>query len=177
MDPYASPTLEPKPDDNQLSQEEKEKLNGLRGWLILVGIGVVISPLRIGAMMLMTYPPIFQTDTWALLTTPGSEHYNALWAPIIIAEIAINGLQFLACLYMIYLFFAKKAAFPKWYIGLSLFVTAFIVIDAFAVKMVLPESPMFDLETLRELVRSVIGCAIWIPYMLVSKRVKATFTN
>lgn len=177
MDPYASPALETTNEENRNSPEENEKLKGLQGWLILVGIGIVLSPIRIAILMLTTYPPIFANGSWAVLTTPGNEYYNPLWAPIIIGEIAINCLQLLVSLYLAYLFFAKKAAFPYWYIGFSLFVTAFIVIDAFVVKLVLPNEPVFDPDTTKELVRSLISCAIWIPYMLVSKRVKLTFTN
>ncbi|PQO36591.1 DUF2569 domain-containing protein [Blastopirellula marina] len=177
MDPYASPAIETKQEDNRSTNDENNKLNGIGGWLILVAIGIVISPIRVAMTILTTYPSIFASGTWSQLTTPGSEHYNVLWAPIIIGEIVINSLQLLACLYLAYLFFAKKATFPYWYIGLSLFVTAFIVVDAFAVKLVLPEAPMFDLDTLKELVRSLISCMIWIPYMLSSRRVQATFTN
>jgi len=50
-------------------------------------------------------------------------------------------------------------------------------LDAFAIQLVLPDEPVFDTETTRELYRSIISGIIWIPYMLLSKRVKATFVN
>ncbi|MEJ2308840.1 MAG: DUF2569 family protein [Gammaproteobacteria bacterium] len=34
---------------------------------------------------------------------------------------------------------------------------------------------MFDTETIKELMRSVIRVVVWVPNMLVSKRVKAAF--
>jgi hypothetical protein len=78
---------------------------------------------------------------------------------------------------MAYRFFTKSKHFPKWYIGVAVFSLFFIVADAFAVKPVLPSEPIFDPDTVKELMRAVIMVVIWVPYMLVSKRVKATFVK
>lgn len=158
-------------------KQEENNLEGLRGWLILVGIGIVISPLRIGFLLWETFMPIFSEGIWEVLTTPGYEAYSPLWAPILLSEIVINtGLVFIA-VYLIYLFFSKRRAFPKWYIGVVVFSLIFILIDASAIKLVMPKEPIFDQDTIKELARSLVACLIWVPYMLVSKRVKATFVK
>jgi hypothetical protein len=76
---------------------------------------------------------------------------------------------------MTYKFFTKSSNFPKWYIGIAVFSLVFIVADAFAIKLILPNESVFDPDTIKELMRSVIMVVVWVPYMLVSKRVKATF--
>lgn len=147
------------------------------GWLILVGIGVVISPIRLGIYFGNTFPPVFRDGTYELLSTPGTEIYHPLWIPLIWGEIIVNILILFASVYLIFLFFSKKKFFPKFYIFLSIFSFVFILIDAMLVKIVLPDLPIFDADTTKELARAIIQIMIWVPYMLISKRVKETFIN
>ncbi len=154
---------------------EERNLEGLGGWLIFIGLAIVISPLRILAQVLPVYLKVFSNGSWTTLTTPGTEAYNPLWSPIILGEIAINGGLLVAWILAAFLFFKRSTTFPKYYIGLLLFTPTFILLDTLAIKMVLPEESLFDAETTKELVRSFVGAIIWVPYMLVSKRVKATF--
>lgn len=133
------------------------------------------APLRIIAMVFPVYSKMFSDGSWAALTTPGGGAYNPLWAPILLGEMVINGGLVLTWIFVAVLFFSKKKEFPKWYIGTFLFTIMFILVDAFAIKFVLPQEPVFDAETIKELVRTTIAAVIWVPYMLVSERVKATF--
>ena len=41
----------------------------------------------------------------------------------------------------------------------------------------LPDEPFFYSETIKEIARGLITTIIWVPYMMVSKRVKATFVK
>lgn len=156
---------------------EEKSLEGLGGWLVLVGLGIIISPLRVIGTVFPVYSEMFSNGSWAALTTPGTEAYNPLWAPILFGEMAINGGLVLAWIFVAFLFFSKKKVFPRWYIGILLFTLAFILIDALVIKSVLPNEPVFDAETTKEFGRSLIATLIWVPYMLVSKRVKSTFVK
>ena len=153
----------------------EDKIEGLGGWLILVAIGIVFSPFRIIVELFPLYLDIFKDGYWEVLTTPGTDAYHVMWAPIILAEMSINVILVFVWLFVIFLFFTKKKMFPKWYIGILLFTLTFIFMDAFAVKVVAPHEPMFDDATVSEIIRTLLPCLIWIPYMLISKRVKATF--
>jgi hypothetical protein len=156
---------------------QEKKREGLGGWLVLVGLGIIISPLRIIGTVFPVYSGMFANGSWEVLTTRGNEAYNPLWAPILYGEMAVNGALVVGWVFVAFLFFSKKRVFPKWYIGMLLFTLAFIVADALAIKAVLPNEPVFDPETVKELGRSLVFSLIWIPYMLVSKRVKATFVK
>lgn len=175
--PYQTPETVSTTPEAVTTSGQQDGPAGLGGWLILVGLGTVLSPFRLGALIVQTYLPLFSDGTWEALTTPGSEQYQVLWAPLLIFELVGNAGFLLAYLVLALLFFRKSRFFPRVYIALSLLNLCFIVVDAWFASYVLTEEPMFDPDTARELTRSVVAICIWVPYMLVSKRVKNTFVR
>ncbi len=154
-----------------------KKLEGLGGWLILVGSNVVLSPFVIAARTYKSYAEMFASGVWDVLTSPDSMAYHALWAPLAIGEIILNSALILAWIYIAFLFFSKRRAFPFWFIAIHIATVCLIVIDAIVVHHILPDAPIFDADTLRELSRPIGAILIWAPYMLMSKRVKSTFLH
>ena len=154
---------------------DNNELKGLGGWLVLVGIGVVISPIRLLVTLVPTYKPIFEGGTWEAITTVGSEAYTPYFGSLLIGEITFNSIMVVASIFLLFLFFSKHYLFPKLYIAIVASSLIFIPLDAWAVTKVFPGESMFDPETTKEFIRSLIAGFIWIPYMLVSKRVQATF--
>ena len=160
-----------------MTDTDKKELKGLGGWLILVGLGVVLSPIRMLVTSIPVYQPVFEDGTWEALTTVGSEAYHPYWSSLLVGEIAINSIILVASLYLIYLFFSRHYLFPKLYIGIVAVSVIFIPLDAWIVTSMFPDEPMFDPDTTREFMRTLIGAVIWIPYMILSKRVAATFVE
>jgi len=172
---------------------EERNLEGIHGWLILVAIGIIVTPVRLISGVMGRYHAFFDqfvagdtTSLWERLTIQGSGSYSPLLAPLIIGEMIINVGLTGAHLYMAYLFFSKKAVFTKWFIGLAAFSLIFMIADAFALKLVQPSQPWFGPAATRELtillaaviwIPSLFAVVVWIPYMLISKRVKATFVH
>lgn len=154
-----------------------KNLEGLGGWLILVGLGLVIAPLRMLFEYVPLYVGLFDDGTFALLSTPGTADYNVYFAPLIYAEIVINSALVCAWLVAGVLFFTRRRLFPRLYVGILLITPIFITADAYAFLLVAPDEPVFDPATSLELMRAVIPALIWVPYMRVSKRVRATFVR
>ncbi len=148
---------------------------GIGGWLILVIIGLIFNPIRLLLFVVQTYPPVFTTGAWEALTTPGSEHYDALWAPLLIFEMAGNALFIIAAITLLVLLLRRSRWFPRAYIVVAFANLVFILFDAWFGSLVILDEPMFDPATLRELFRSLVAVFIWVPYMRLSQRVKNTF--
>ncbi len=155
--------------------DSRDKLRGIRGWLILVAIGVIVTPIRLVATYLPVYVPLFTGDTWRALTTVGSEAYHPLWRPLLIGEITFNSALVAASVYLAYLFFSKHHLFPRFYIGIVVVSLVFIPLDAWLLSFVLPNEPVFDSGTAKEFAKTLFVGLIWVPYLLFSKRVKKTF--
>jgi hypothetical protein len=149
---------------------------GLGGWLILVALGLIVSPIRIAAIE-FTILGIFLDGTWSVLSDSSSEFYSPILAVIIPIEFVLNMAFIFGFLFLIYLFFTKSSIFPNWYMTIYAANLLVIILDMVAVKIALPDEPMMDPETTSELMRSIGACVVWIPYMLKSKRVAATFVE
>jgi hypothetical protein len=153
------------------------QVSGLGGWLALLGVGLFLSPLKLAAFMFTTFVPIFRNGTWDALTTTGHSLYRPGWGPLLIGEIAVNCLFILAAIVLLVLYFRKSWRFPKLCIAYFLANLVFIVGDAFATGFVVPGVATFDPATLQQLGTTLVGALIWIPYLLVSRRVKNTFVR
>ena len=94
-----------------MTMAQKEP-RGLGGWLILPAIGLFVYPIRSAASFYNDFLPIFREGYWEVLTTPGSEAYHHLWAPLIISELVGNTIFIIFDIVLIVLFFTKSYRFP-----------------------------------------------------------------
>ncbi|MCX5717953.1 MAG: DUF2569 domain-containing protein [Nitrospirae bacterium] len=154
-----------------------KKLEGIGGWLILVAIGLIFNPLRMLVSLGKDLLPAFSSETWAIMTTPGTEAYHPLWAPLLIFELAGNSIFIIFSIIAAIMFFRKKKIFPKMIIIFLLSNLVFVAADYFAAKAIPLIANQNDPESVRELARTLIGCLIWVPYFIKSKRVKTTFVK
>jgi hypothetical protein len=161
-----APTTEPKTD----------RLVGLGGWLILVGFGLCVAPFRIMATMAENLKAL-DADTWAALTTPGGPAYHPLWVPVLAGEVILNlGLLGLSVVTAV-MFFKKRRAFPSLAIAFLAAGVGVQILDLAAVQLIPFAAAQVGASEVRELVKAGLGAAIWIPYLLHSKRVHATFVQ
>jgi predicted nucleic acid-binding Zn ribbon protein len=146
------------------------RYDSIGGWLYVVGIGIVLSPIwslaNIGAFndmksnenLVTSYPNVISLINNGLLV-----HY----------------LQLAIAIIMIYLFFWKKSIFPEAFIGWLIFNIALVVINNYIDSSIFYDYPQviqeINSESIKDFFKSLIRALVWIPYMLISKRVKGTF--
>ena len=173
--PQVTPSHNQSASNSSAATTSVSQLKGLGGWLILIGFGLIIGPLRQINALSTGYKPYINTDLFEKLTSPSSASYIPNFNILFYAEIIVSIFLILLSLYLLFLFFAKKKNFPKNYIFISLFVILYIPVDAFLVSTIVPNAKVFDGEIVKSFFQTLISGAVWIPYMMKSERVKNTF--
>ncbi len=145
-------------------------LAGLSGWLVLVGSGLVVSLLQLLRDLYEQLPSYFD-EVWVQLTTVGSVHYDALWAPFLLFELLANLLLLVGSVLVLYMFATKSRSFPVVLITMHVVSPVVAFID-YGLTM-----SSLDLEAppVAPLVGGAIRSVVWIAYALRSVRVRSTF--
>jgi transglutaminase-like putative cysteine protease len=162
------------PQSNPPPIDAPARLNGISGWLILLAIGQTLLPVRFIKTLFDVFPTAIHTNSWRALTDPIEPSYHAWWAPTLLFELFFNIGGFLFAVLLAVLFFTKKAVWPR---AFALFlVVNFVgaVVDTILVDHI-PDAAEPVLASLRDIAPIALTGAIWIPYVFLSKRVKATF--
>ena len=158
-------------------QPLEQSPNGIGGWLILPLLGLIVSPLRLSYHLYATFWPLISEGYWEALTTPTSEAYHFLWKPLLIFEVVCNVTSIGLGLVALWLLLRNSRLTPYFVISWLAFSVVFVAVDYFLGDLIPAVAEQSDAESAKELMRSVIGAAVWIPYFLVSKRVEATFVK
>ena len=156
--------------------EDASKPEGIGGWLILVAIGLCVQPVLL-LKAIADNVAIFDPDTWRALTTPGVPAYHPLWAPLLLGETGVNLVLFAWSGVLLYVFVAKRRGFPRLvvaYMGVSL---AAVLADLALARTIPSAQAHLTASDYRQVGRSTISAAVWIPYFLRSRRVAATFVH
>lgn len=140
----------------------QKSLQGIRGWLILPAIN-----LTLGVIM----------GIYTLVVT--ARHFSEIaaseYGSLFIVEIALDTALFLLLVYATVLFFRKKRRAPA--VIITYFALNFVEANVVVVVEIFLGLSNFVLDNLDSVIHSLFSAAIWIPYFVISKRVKATFVR
>lgn len=152
-------------------------LAGLEGWLLLVGFGVVVRPVAILVQIVRGAPPVFELSQWTSLTSPGGASYHPVWAPLLLGEHLVNVFLLVVSVVLLVCFFGKKRIFPQLSVALFALAVVIDVLDSAAGQLLPPATRPALSEAATTGVRTLFAACVWIPYMLRSRRVRATFVR
>jgi hypothetical protein len=138
---------------------------GIGGWLVLVAFGLAVA---------IIFPVVGAWQTMSALFAAGNSIPAGL-SLFVSAEAAVNVALIIWIISLNLDFYKQRARFRRGYIAFLLVSTGVVVGDTLVAATAFNVQP--DETTARELVRGLIAIAIWVPYMLVSRRAKATFIN
>ncbi|MFO1449483.1 MAG: DUF3857 domain-containing protein [Opitutaceae bacterium] len=176
--PPAEPPPFPTPSATAYGRPGIDNLEGLGGWLILVGFGLLISPLIIGSTFVTGHSAYFNHAVWQALTTPDSSSHVANFAFVAPFEMVLNLVLLLFNALQITLFFRRSHLFPRCmqvYLAFQVVATFLILWSNSLIKSA--PDPTSTQEAYTQLMRSLFAAAIWIPYFQTSRRVKRTFVR
>jgi Domain of Unknown Function with PDB structure (DUF3857)/Protein of unknown function (DUF2569)/Transglutaminase-like superfamily len=154
------------------------KLNGLGGWLILLGIGLIVGIL-VHVGILIKNGHVYSVQNWRAYTDPANATYNALTAPLLLFELFTQLTFLFFGILLVVLFFQKRRIFPVLLIIFLSFQFIAITLDqglaqTLKVKGVITNTHATPIPPVGQALTPLI---IWSLYLTRSKRVKLTFQN
>ena len=148
-------------------------LEGIGGWLILVGFALCLTPIIRVSTLYQTWEGYFSAAVWQAVAMPQGGSYHPLYGPMLILEMLGNifflGLNLLA----LRLFFTRRKGFPKLYIAYLVGFAIFLILDDVGCELI--PSLKSSGKDHTEAIRAAFYAILWSLYMIKSKRVKATF--
>lgn len=154
-----------------------EQYKSIGGWLILVAIGIVSGPFRLLFILLTIHGPVISQGTLAELTNPANPDYHPLFGPLFIFEVIVNVIFLIWSAANLYWFFRRRSFFPKVYILFLIANLWIMILDHVLENMIPFIAANYDGSDLEDIFKAFVGAFIWIPYFLVSRRVKGTFIH
>jgi hypothetical protein len=150
--------------------------SGIGGWLLLVAVGVCLTPVRIAAELVKGLRPLEPT-TWHAVTTPGTRAYHPLFGPLIVGELVVNAALLIWAGVLVYLFFTRRRSFPVAMIAFMITRVVAQVADAGVALMIPAAAARMGPAAYGGIASGVLVALIWVPYLIRSRRVELTFVR
>lgn len=160
---------------DDLDEGETRELRGIGGWLLLFTLGRLLAVPLLGFALFVDVFSLVKPGVWQALTTPGSTAYDPLWSSTLIYETTGNALWLFCSVVIVFLLFSQRKILRPlmvtYMVGLVLFYWGGYLLASHIAR--------FSAAVLGRMlgtgVIATINALIWVPYWLVSERVKGTF--
>ena len=143
--------------------------------MIVVGVLLVFSLFANLGNLGWSLVPL-RGETWERLTTPGFAGYHPYWKPVLLLDVISAVAVLIVNLVVLVLFFRKHRFFPTLMVVLLPVLFGLMITRYYLDGLVPAIAATKDYVKLRDnLIGKFIVLHLWIPYFVVSDRVKRTF--
>lgn len=160
---------------------------GIGGFLILPVIGLILTVCWNGWAIYHDFLPFRESEAWAALTTPGSGIYHRLWQPLTLFELFATIVMIIAPMALLGLIFGKRRSARGFTVAFYVFCCVAVALDSGAYLLFMVHwlrsiglgeaATTMSADALYGLYQVAALAAVWIPYFLLSRRVRNTFVN
>jgi len=149
------------------------------GWLILIAIGLVLTPVRMLYGLIIDAEELYGIHTWNYIFQEHPSFNEFFLSLLIVFELMYNSAFIVFTILLIILFFKRRSITPRMMI--ILYASSFLIItlDTFVAIGLNDQlySEAEKVQAFKDIAGSFLSAVIWIPYFIISKRVKETFTE
>lgn len=168
---------------HSLKSNFENRYPSIGGWLILVGIGLLVTPLNYLVTIYNEWNEQKGTDYLYYYFNEESDFFSPLKGYYTLFVNFFDVLMLVYAVFLVTIFFQKRTSFRIHFILFKLINVFFLIIHMIILYHGYSDENS-SLEERRELTRTtaglvggVITCCIWIPYIWLSERSRHTFTN
>ena len=151
------------------------------GWLILIAIGVMITPLSYLLEMYKQWDTEKDINYYYYFFHEESHFFSPLKGYYTLFTILFNAMMLVYAVFLVTIFFQRRASFRVHYTLFKLISVLFLTIDVIILYQNDPDSTLEGRRLFTRQTASLIGlfisACIWVPYVWLSERSRHTFTS
>jgi hypothetical protein len=157
-----------------------QKFTSIEGWLVLMAIGIVLSPFVLVVQVILLIKEDLFINSHQILLDSSSTNYDPDRAVYSLIANGLNVFLLVASVFLIFLFFQRKNSFRPYYVFFKSFTVVFLFIDLIMLHYYSDPNNYTDQAELNKqttsVIRIFIQACIWVPYIWFSERSRHTFT-
>ena len=146
---------------------EEKSVVGLAGWLRLIGFLAVAGPLYLTYIISTAYVDAFTSGLWQQITSPQTQGYHPLLAPIFIADVIVILAILAMSAHAMNLFFQRSRRFPPLFMKINATIVAVFIVKHLVLTAGVPARYVIDANFW---IAAGIYGALVLPMRVLSKR-------
>ncbi len=160
----------------------ENRYDSIGSWLVLLGIGISISPLSLLFALYKEYYDEMGLNYLVYFFHEESSYFSPLRGYFTLFVAFINSAMLVFTVFIAVLYFQKKASFRVYFSFFRIFDTLFLIVNVIVIHSIygdstdVAERKILSGETSAMISVFIVSC-IWVPYVWFSERSRHTFTN